>query len=120
MLQEAENVDDLPLSLVAQLLNRSEDTVRRHLKVEGSHFSEIKESVRRDRAVYHLQCLETPINQIAYMLGFSEPSSFNRAFKRWTGQTPGDYRRQVAWPCKYTPQKRVLHCHHRKLRRIGA
>jgi AraC-like DNA-binding protein len=96
MLQEAERVDELTLSLVAQQLSRSEDTVRRHLKVEGSHFSEIKESVRRDRAVYHLQCLDTPINRIAYMLGFSEPSSFNRAFKRWTGQTPGDYRRQVA------------------------
>lgn len=96
MLQEAEHVDELSLVVVAQQLNRSEDTVRRHLKVEGSHFSEIKESVRRDRAVYHLQCLDTPINQIAYMLGFSEPSSFNRAFKRWTGQTPGDYRRQVA------------------------
>jgi AraC-like DNA-binding protein len=96
MLQAAENVDALTLSVVAQLLSRSEDTVRRHLRVEGSQFSEIKESVRRDRAVYHLQCLKTPINQIAYMLGFSEPSAFNRAFKRWTGQTPGDYRRQVA------------------------
>ncbi len=96
MLQEAEHVDELPLGLVARTLNRSEDTIRRHLKVEGSHFSEIKESVRRDRAVYHLECLNTPINQIAYMLGFSEPSSFNRAFKRWTGQTPGDYRRQEA------------------------
>ena len=60
------------------MLNRSEDTLRRHLKVEGSHFSEIKESVRRDQAVYHLECLKTPINQIAYMLGFSEPSAFNR------------------------------------------
>jgi len=96
MLQAAGNVDELPLSCVARQLNRSEDTVRRHLKVEGSHFSEIKESVRRDRAVYHLECLNTPINQIAYMLGFAEPSSFNRAFKRWTGQTPGDYRRQEA------------------------
>jgi len=96
MLQEAEHIDALPLGQVALRLNCSEDTVRRHLKVEGSHFSEIKESVRRDRAVYHLQCLSTPINQIAYMLGFSEPSAFNRAFKRWTGQTPGDYRRQVA------------------------
>ncbi len=96
MLQEADSVDELPLSRVARQLNRSEDTVRRHLKVEGSHFSEIKESVRRDQAVYHLECLSTPINQIAYLLGFSEPSAFNRAFKRWTGQTPGDYRRQVA------------------------
>jgi AraC-like DNA-binding protein len=96
MLQAAERVEELTLGVVAQQLSRSEDTVRRHLKVEGSHFSEIKESVRRDRAVYHLQCLGTPIHQIAYMLGFSEPSSFNRAFKRWTGQTPGDYRRQVA------------------------
>ncbi len=96
MLQEAEKVEELPLSLVAQRLNRSEDTVRRHLKIEGSHFSAIKESVRRDRAVYHLECLQTPINQIAYALGFSEPSAFNRAFKRWTGRTPGDYRRQAA------------------------
>jgi hypothetical protein len=63
-LQEAENVDDLPLSLVAHQLNRREDTERRHLKVEGGHFS--------------------------------EPSSFNRAFKRWTGHTPGDCRKQVA------------------------
>jgi hypothetical protein len=65
MLQEAENVDELPLSLVSRTLNRSVYTIRRHLKVEGSHFSEIKESVRRDRAVYHLECLKTPINQIA-------------------------------------------------------
>jgi len=98
MLQAAESVDELPLGAVARQLNRSEDTVRRHLKGEGSHFSEIKESVRRDRAVYHLECLKTPINQIAYMLGFSEPSAFNRAFKRWTGQTPGDYRRQLGLP----------------------
>jgi AraC-like DNA-binding protein len=96
MLQDTQSVDELLLGAVARQLNRSEDTLRRHLKIEGSHFSEIKESVRRDRAVYHLECLKTPINQIAYMLGFSEPSAFNRAFKRWTGQTPGDYRRQAA------------------------
>jgi AraC-like DNA-binding protein len=95
MLQEADHVDEVPLSCVSRRLNRSEDTLRRHLKSEGSTFSEIKESVRRDMAVYHLRSLATPINEIAYMLGFSEPSAFNRAFKRWTGQTPGDYRRHV-------------------------
>ncbi len=92
MVQAVDEGEDITLGDIAARLNRSEDTVRRHLKAEGSAFSEIKESVRRDMAVYHLECLNTPVSQIAYMLGFSEPSAFNRAFKRWTGQAPGDYR----------------------------
>ena len=103
MLQAVENVDKLPLADVAKSLNRSEDTVRRHLKSEGSTFSEIKESVRRDLAMFHLESLGTPINQIAHILGFSEPSAFNRAFKRWTGQTPSCYRRQLTKPKAVLP-----------------
>lgn len=95
MLQGAEQVDDVPLTCVAQKLNCSEDTIRRRLKAEGSAFTEIKESVRREMAIYHLHSMNTPINEIAYMLGFSEPSAFNRAFKRWTGETPGDFRRKA-------------------------
>jgi len=95
MVQAAACADEVSLGLVSQDLNCSEDTIRRRLKSEGSTFSEIKESVRRDMAVYHLEYLDTSINEIAYRLGFSEPSAFNRAFKRWTGQTPGDYRRQA-------------------------
>lgn len=97
MLQGAASADEVSLGVVSQDLNCSEDTIRRRLKNEGSTFSEIKESVRRDMAVYHLESLDTSINEIAYRLGFSEPSAFNRAFKRWTGQTPGDYRRQAGY-----------------------
>ena len=43
-------------------------------------------------AVYLLHRTDTPIHQIAINVGFSEPSAFNRAFKKWTGMTPGDYR----------------------------
>jgi len=93
MLQSAENIDALSLKNFADLLNTSQDTVRRHLNKEGSSYTEIKESVRRDMAVYHLQRKDTSIGEIAYLLGFSEPSAFNRAFKNWTGATPGDYRR---------------------------
>lgn len=95
MVRAAGTADEVSLGCVSRHLNCSEDTIRRRLKSEGSTFSQIRESVRRDRAVYHLESLGTPINEIAYMLGFSEPSAFNRAFKRWTGQTPGDYRREV-------------------------
>jgi len=98
MVQAADCVDEVSLTGVAQHLNCSEDTIRRRLKGEGSTFSEIRESVRRDLAVYHLESVHTSINEIAYMLGFSEPSAFNRAFKRWTGQTPGDFRRRAEQP----------------------
>ncbi|MCY1528407.1 YSIRK-targeted surface antigen transcriptional regulator [compost metagenome] len=82
------------LEAVAQQLHMSPQTLRRHLREEGSSFQELKDHLRRDLAIYHLGRDELSIQDIAEQLGFSEPSAFHRAFKKWTGLTPGAYRAQ--------------------------
>ncbi len=64
------------------------------LREEGSSFQELKDHLRRDLAIYHLGRDELAIQDIAEQLGFSKPSAFHRAFKKWTGLTPGAYRAQ--------------------------
>ena len=71
----------------------SPQTLRRHLREEGTSFQELKDHLRRDLAIYQLGS-DLPIQRIAERLGFSEPSAFHRAFKKWTGLTPGAYRAQ--------------------------
>jgi AraC-like DNA-binding protein len=93
LLRQSDNVDALPLKAIADEFSLTPETLRRRLKNEGSSYASIKEAVRRDLAVYQLCQTDLAINQIAINTGFSEPSAFNRAFKRWTGQTPGDYRK---------------------------
>ena len=66
----------------------------RRLKDEGSSYQQIKDNLRRDTAVYFLSRPELSIDEIALQLGFSEPSAFHRAFKKWTGVTPGVYRQE--------------------------
>lgn len=92
MLRDCENIENLPLKKVANDLNKSPQTVRRYLSQENTSFAAIKESVRKDIATYHLTQKDTPIKNIAYLVGFSEPSAFIRAFKKWTGFTPGEWR----------------------------
>jgi AraC-like DNA-binding protein len=77
---------------VAHRLHSSPQTLRRHLREEGSSFQELKDHLRRDLAIYHLGRDELSIQAITEQLGFSEPSAFHRAFKKWTGLTPGAYR----------------------------
>ncbi|MDP3976815.1 MAG: AraC family transcriptional regulator [Pseudomonas sp.] len=82
------------LEAVTRQLHMSPQTLRRHLREEGSSFQELKDHLRRDLAIYHLGRDDLPIQDIAEQLGFSEPSAFHRAFKKWTGLTPGAYRAQ--------------------------
>ncbi|MGM0768955.1 MAG: AraC family transcriptional regulator [Pseudomonadota bacterium] len=77
---------------IAAELHTSPQTLRRRLKQENTSFQEIKDLLRRDMAIYYLGRQELPINDIASKVGFTEPSTFHRAFKKWTGVTPGAYR----------------------------
>jgi len=67
-------------------------TLRRRLEAEGSSFREVKDGLRRDRAIDALCQSRQTVAEIAAALGFSEPSAFHRAFKQWTGVRPGEYR----------------------------
>ncbi len=85
--------EELPdFESVASELNLSPQTLRRRLKEENTSYQEIKDHIRRDQAIYHLSRNDFSINDIAHLVGFTEPSTFHRAFKKWTGLTPGAYR----------------------------
>lgn len=86
------------LTEVSQSLGVSTPTLRRHLHQEGMNFQAIKDAVRRDLAISYLQNPNLNLNDIALHLGFSEPSTFHRAFKSWTGVTPGFYRQKNSLP----------------------
>jgi AraC-like DNA-binding protein len=76
---------------IADRLSVSPQTLRRRLAAEGSSFQHIRDQMRRDHAIAALAEGRTPIERISEQLGFSEPSAFHRAFKRWTGATPRAY-----------------------------
>jgi AraC-like DNA-binding protein len=77
---------------VAQGLGLSTHTLRRRLRDEGHSFQQIKDTLRRGRAVHLLQNTALPVASIAEALGFSEPAAFTRAFKKWTGLPPAEFR----------------------------
>ncbi|MBT9554214.1 MAG: AraC family transcriptional regulator [Hydrogenophaga sp.] len=84
---DSHNADDL-----AQRLNTSARTLHRQLKEEGATLQALKDEVRRQRAVELLQRTSRPIKQVAEAAGFQNQKSFIRAFKGWTGMTPGEWR----------------------------
>ena len=72
---------------------------RRRLRDEGHGFQALKDALRRDAAIAHLARPELTLPEIAQRLGFSEASTFHRAFKKWTGVAPGEYRlTRIAMP----------------------
>lgn len=78
---------------LAAELNMTPATLRRRLHEEGASFQGIKDQLRRDLAISYLSDSDRSVGDIALELGFSERSAFHRAFQKWTGASPGEFRR---------------------------
>lgn len=86
----------ISMDKVSKDLAMSRQTLYRRLKDEGITFAEIHDDLRQRMAIEYLEGQKVSVNETAYLLGFSEASSFVRAFKRWTGLSPTAYLNQVA------------------------
>lgn len=80
------------ISDIAQHLNMSGRTLQRRLSDRGYSFQTLVDESRRQLALQLLEETQYPLAEVAFLTGFSEQSAFNRAFKRWAGQTPRSYR----------------------------
>lgn len=94
-------IDHLPSgvpvqALIASNLNMSLRSFQRKLAHEGTSYSAILNQVRQEMACHYLKSPDYQVLRVAYLLGFSDPSNFSRAFKRWTGLSPWHFRQQHA------------------------
>jgi AraC-like DNA-binding protein len=80
---------------LARTLNLSERTLQRRLADEGSSYQQLLTDTRQQLAERYLDDGQLPAAEIALLLGYSEPSVFFRAFRNWTGLTPGEYRQRA-------------------------
>ncbi len=80
------------LATVADRLAMGVRTMQLHLKELGTSYQYILDETRHELAVSHLRDQHLSTTEIAYLLGFAEPSVFFRSFKKWTGRTPGAFR----------------------------
>lgn len=76
------------MDLIAVKLGLSRQTLFRKLKAEGITFEKALDELRHQLALHYLNEKKVPVNETAYLVGFSEPAAFSRAFKRWTGSSP--------------------------------
>ncbi|VXB11978.1 AraC family transcriptional regulator [Pseudomonas sp. 8AS] len=77
---------------LAHGLHLSLRSLQRHLSEEGSSYEQVLAETRHALALQHLDAADCSISEVAYLLGFADSSSFSRAFKRWSGQSPSQYR----------------------------
>ncbi|MDJ0940573.1 MAG: AraC family transcriptional regulator [Woeseiaceae bacterium] len=82
--------------IVASMLHRSSSTLQRQLSAEGTSYRDVLENTRRTLAEAYLAEQKHTQAQIAFLVGFSDQSNFARAFKRWTGTSPGQFQKSAA------------------------
>jgi AraC-like DNA-binding protein len=87
---------DTQAATVARALHVSTRTLQRRLSVDGTTFRAVSDAARGDLADAYLTDPRVSIVEVAFLLGFSDQSSFNRAFRRWTGVSPGTWRKRSA------------------------
>lgn len=84
------------LAMLSRTLELSAATLRRRLEDEGASWGQLKDEVRRDLALQHLADGRLSVGEIADRLGFNDASTFYRAFRKWTGSSPGAWRSAAA------------------------
>jgi AraC-like DNA-binding protein len=87
---------DPSLSRIARRMAMSPRTLQRRLELESTSFADVLDRTRRSFAEAYVQERGLALTEIAYLLGFSEQSAFTRAFQRWYGSPPSQYRAQLA------------------------
>jgi AraC-like DNA-binding protein len=81
------------LDTIARKLMLSKRTLQRRIEAEGETYQQILDTTRTELATHYLENTALSVAEIAFLLGFSEPNSFYRAFRVWTGSTPDIVRR---------------------------
>jgi AraC-like DNA-binding protein len=83
---------EIGIAQVASRLSLTPRTLQRRLAAEGQSFKEALDEVRRELSRVYLRETRLSLTEVCYLLGYSDPSAFNRAFRRWTGVTPLEFR----------------------------
>ena len=81
---------------VAHSLHMSESAFQKKLKAAGTSYQELLDATRTELAKHHLGDPDMSVDEVAYLLGFSDCSNFTRAFKRWLGMSPREYRNSLS------------------------
>lgn len=83
---------EISMDTIAAKIGQSRQTLYRNLKEEGATFEQVLDELRHKLAIHYLTGKKVSVNETAYLVGFSDPASFSRAFKRWTGKSPREAR----------------------------
>jgi AraC-like DNA-binding protein len=83
---------DVQIEGVARALGTSTRSLQRRLSAAGVTYQELLDQTRREAANTYLRAAALSIGEVAYLLGYSEAAAFHRAFKRWTGMGPQEFR----------------------------